>query len=74
MNKDRRNKISDVIKMLDTTIDKLRDILFEEEMVFDNMPENLQGSLRGEESEEAIDIMNEALDSLQNACDNLSSI
>ena len=74
MNKERRNRINNVVTILDATIDKLKDILLEEEMVFDNMPENLQGSIRGEESGEAIDIMNEALESLQSAYDNLSGI
>ena len=74
MNKERRTKINNIIKKLEAVLNDLKEVLFEEEMVFDNMPENLQGSIRGEESEEAIDLMNEAVESLQNACDNLDSI
>jgi hypothetical protein len=74
MNKERRTKIGNIIKKLDAVLSDLKEVLFEEEMVFDNMPENLQCSMRGEESEEAIDLMNEAVESLQNACDNLDSI
>ena len=74
MNKERRNKINDMIKSLDIIINDLGDVLSEEEMVFDNMPENLQNSMRGEESEEAIEIMNDVLESLQNAYDNLNEI
>ena len=54
MNKERRAKINNIIKKLDAMLNDLKEVLFEEEMVFDNMPENLQGSIRGEESEEAI--------------------
>lgn len=74
MNKERRTKINNIVKKLDVALNDLKEVLFEEEMVFDNMPENLQGSMRGEESEEAIDLMNEALESLQSAYDNLDNI
>ena len=47
----------------------LEEIKWDEENYFDNMPENLQGSLRGCESEEAIDNMYLAIDSLTDAQD-----
>ena len=81
MNKKRRKMISDIIIELESIKVKLNNVLSEEEMVFDNMPENLQGSMRGEESEEAIDMMSEAdsalddaLGSLQEAIENLEEI
>ena len=37
-------------------------VLMDEEMAFESMPENLQGSYRGEMSQEAQDNMNEAID------------
>ena len=43
-------------------------------MVFDNMPENLQYSMRGEESQEAIDCMSEAISNLEEAIDQLNEI
>ena len=49
MNKKRRKMISDIIIELESIKVKLNNVLSEEEMVFDNMPENLQGSMRGEE-------------------------
>ena len=52
---------------LDECISMLEDIKWEEEDYFDNMPENLQGSMRGCESEEAIDNMDQALDALNEA-------
>lgn len=74
MNKERRTKISNIIKEIENIKDKLQDVLNEEESVFDNMPENLQCSMRGEESEESIDYMNEAVDALDSAIEQLEEI
>ena len=52
---------------LDECISMLEDIKWDEENYFENMPENLQGSMRGCESEEAIDNMDQALDALNEA-------
>ena len=52
---------------LDDYISTLEGIKWDEEDYFDNMPENLQGSMRGCESEEAIDNMDQALDALNEA-------
>lgn len=74
MNKDRRNKIKKIISDIESIADKLRSVLSEEEMAFENMPENLQSSMRGEESEESIDYMNEAIESLESAISQLEEI
>ena len=74
MNKQRRKEISNQIRILEQVKDELEIILSDEECYFDNMPENLQGSIRGEQSEEAIDILSEVIDSLQSICDNLEEI
>ena len=74
MNKERRNKISKIIEGIEKIKSDLQDVLSEEENVFDNMPENLQCSMRGEESEESIDYMNEAVDALDNAIEQLEGI
>ena len=74
MNKERRKKISIIIKEIEQVKDRLQEVLSEEESVFDNMPENLQCSMRGEESEESIDYMNEAIDALDNALEQLEEI
>ena len=57
---------------LDECINILEDIKWDEEEYFDNMPENLQGSMRGCESEDAIDNMDQALDSLNEAIESES--
>lgn len=74
MNKQRRTDIKTVISKLEAIKSELNSILIAEENVFDSMPENLQGSMRGEESEEAIDCMNEAVDSLEEAISQLEEI
>lgn len=47
----------------------LEDIKNDEEEYYDNMPENLQGSMRGMDSEEAISNMDDALEVLEQAID-----
>lgn len=74
MNKQRRKLISENISLLEEIKSNLGGILSEEESYFDNMPENLQGSLRGEESETAIDILNEAIEDIENCTEKLNEI
>ena len=76
MNKQRRNEISAVIRILEAEpsneqiqecLDKVERLMNEEQDYFDNMPENLQGSLRGSAAEDAVSGMAEAIDSLSDA-------
>ena len=55
--------------MLEDCIGTLEDIRYDEEEYFENMPENLQGSTRGYAAEEAIDNMDQAIESLNDALD-----
>ena len=82
MNKSRRKRIAAVISTLEnagydiieSARDEIEDILWEEEDAYDNMPENLQYSIRGEESSEAIDNLQEAVDNLEEALNSLNEI
>ena len=74
MNKERRNKIKKIIQEIERIKNNLQTILQDEEFAFDNMPENLQSSMRGEESEEAIECISEAVDNLEETVDKLSEI
>lgn len=83
MNKARRKRIASVIHtleniidydLIESTKDELEDILYEEEDAYDNMPENLQYSIRGEESSDAIDSLQEAIDALEEAIDTLNEL
>lgn len=74
MNNQRRRELANIITSVECVcvpvdIEELEGIksdiemvLMDEEMAFENMPENLQGSYRGEMSQEAQDNMNEAID------------
>lgn len=71
MNKARRRSIENVLNQLrdiQTAVEELRD---EEQECLDNIPENLQGSTRYEESERAADSLDSAYDSIEEACGNL---
>lgn len=74
MNKERRIRLKEIIDNIEKIKGKLRDVLNDEENAFDNMPENLQSSMRGEESQEAIDYMEEAVDILEEVIEQLNSI
>lgn len=81
MNKKRRERIANIIFEIEKIKSDLEDVKLDEEIAFDNMPENLQYSMRGEESQDAIDtldtandLVQEALDSLESAIDELNNI
>ena len=87
MNKSRRKRIAVAIRDLKKTTkhnfidnyidfikDEIEDILWEENDAYDNMPESLQYSIRGEESSEAIDNLQEAVDLLEEAINLINDI
>lgn len=74
MNKQRRKRIQEIKKKLIVIKDELNSVLYEEQMVFDNMPENLQCSIKGSESEDAIDILEECSEDLEKIIDRLIEI
>lgn len=74
MNKQRRQKIREVRKEIENCKDNLQKILDEEQECFDNMPENLQGSMRGSDSEDAIDTMESCIEDLENIISELTEI
>lgn len=78
MNKARRKRITTVIRdlgnirdysFIESIKDEIENILWEEQDAYDNMPENLQYSMRGEESSDAINSLQEAVDALDEAID-----
>lgn len=74
MNKDRRARIEvQRAKMMEIK-HELELIHGEEQEAFDNMPEGLQSSVRGVESEGAIDLLQEAIDSIEEADTSLGGI
>ena len=65
MNKQRRKQISELMQKVSDLKEELDEVLQEEQDYYDNMPENLQYSARGENSEEAICNLEEACSSLK---------
>ena len=74
MNKQRKKKIEKVMEQIMKMNEAIEEILWEEEDVYDNIPENLQESERARISEESMDLLTEAKDYLVDANDSLSSI
>ena len=74
MNNNRRKQIGKAIEKIEEVTSILQEVLNEEEDAFDNMPENLQGSVRGEQSQEAIDILETSIGNLEDIVDELTGI
>ena len=74
MNKQRKSEIKTQIMRLNSVIADVQKVLDDENDYYDNIPENLQSSLRADTSEEAIDHLAEAIDNLNEALECLSSI
>ncbi len=67
MNKERRKSVEKAAARVTDTIALLEEVQSDEQDAFDNMSEGVQESERGEESEAALDNIQEALDSLATA-------
>lgn len=76
MNNTRRKRITSIItslrkfsdyNLIEDIKDEIEDILWDEEDAYNNMPENLQYSIRGENSIDAINSLQEAIDTLEEA-------
>ena len=69
MNKSRRNAINRLIGQLEEIQTAIEDVSAEEEECYDNLPESLRDSERGEMMSDAI----ESLQSAYDACDEVIS-
>lgn len=69
MNKERRDRLSDVIASLEEAKDLLEDVKNDEQDAFDNMPVGLQFSERGSKMEDYIELMEDAGDQIDNVCE-----
>ena len=66
MNKERRARLAEVDDLLMEAVDDITEIVEDEQEAFDNLPEGLQCSSRGEAMEEAIDEMNDIISDVEN--------
>ena len=67
MNKERRKSLREIQSKLDRLGQDLETLKEEEEEYRDNMPENLQESERYQRADEVCDLLQEALESMDNA-------
>ncbi len=74
MNKVRRKQLQEVYNRIRTAREDLSDILSEEQQAFDNMPENLQETERGQESDEIIDCLDDAVGAMDDAIEMIFEI
>lgn len=74
MNKARRKWLEDVIAKLEEQKEELESIQCEEQESYDNMPESLQYSERGEAIEENANDLDSYASDLQDVIDNLQEI
>jgi hypothetical protein len=65
VNKDRRKRINNVLARLAGCREELREIYDEEAEALDAMPESIQSSDRGEDSQAAIGSLGEAIEALE---------
>ena len=74
MNNQRRRKLKEWVVKAQGLKSELESIVMEEEMAFENMPEGLQATMNGMNSEEAIDKLNEAIECVEEAIDCVNEI
>ncbi|MDJ1522952.1 hypothetical protein MF545_12705 [Stenotrophomonas maltophilia] len=74
MNKQRRNRLRDLDNRLESLIADFEQILEAETEAFDNMPENLQASERGDAMQATNDSLTALVDYLQDARTELSEV
>lgn len=74
MNKQRRKWLEDIIGKLEEQKDELYNLQQEEQEAYDNMPENLQESERGQATCEYASDLETEYDSLEDVIQNLQEI
>lgn len=73
MNGNRRKRIQIVINGLNVLLDDIQSLLEEEQNAYDALPESLQEAERGELMQEAIDNLDAASSSVEEAVESLES-
>ena len=74
MNNKRRQQIKNILLRLETIKYDIDNVFGDENEYYDNIPENLQSSDRAIDSEEAIEMLEEALENIDLVIDNLNNI
>ncbi len=71
MNKRRRKEILDAKTLIEENLGVIREAIEEEEEYFDNMPENLQYSEKGDLTQEVIGVMEDTVDEIESLLEEL---
>ena len=74
MNKDRRNRISECIEKLEDIKSELEAIRDEECEAYENLPESLQYSERGDMMQECMDEIDDAVSNFDDIIDQLNEV
>lgn len=74
MNKARRKKLEEIVNALDAQKSAIESVCEEEQEAFDNLPESIQYSERGETMESDISDMVDAVSDLENVISSLQKI
>ncbi len=74
MNNNRRAELRIIIKKMEILKGELERVESDEQEYFDGMPENLQGSMNGMNSEEALDKITEAIVCVEDAIEAIEGI
>ena len=72
MNANRRERIQKLISQIEGLVQEAAELRDEEQDAFDNMPESLQGSEKGEAASSACDALDTAVSELESAQGSLS--
>lgn len=73
MNAKRRKELEKVIALIEDAKSQLEILKDEEQEAFDNMPEGLQCSEKGERMEEVISYLDDSFSELESAIENITS-
>ena len=74
MNAERRTKLHKAVEAIRNLITELEDVRDAEQDAYDNMPEGLQQSERGQASEQSITDIESAISNAEAAADDLENI
>ncbi len=74
MNKQRRKEIAKIMDAFEEAKADLDTVMSEEQDSFDNIPESLQDGERAEQSQDALDAMETAIDQIEEAINTIMDI
>lgn len=74
MNQTRRNKIREIQEDLRIISEKIEELRDEESDAYENMPESLQESEKGEKAMRAVDILDQAIGEVDDSISTLEDI